>query len=121
MKRTSLLLGVAFAQMLAGVCLFPAQAVGTRVFEDIRHTDFIGWGPGPDRFIGNDDGFDDGEEVRVLGTDPLDSRPIPVPEPPEVLLLVAGVAFLSVLYRRRFREQIHRSRATRRTNRINPF
>ena len=41
-----------------------------------------------------------------MGTDPLDPldpEPTPVPEPPEVLLLVAGAAFLSVLYRRRIR------------------
>jgi hypothetical protein len=52
------------------------------------------------------DGFDDGEEVLLMETDPLDPldpTPVPVPEPPEVLLLVAGAAFLSVLYRRRFR------------------
>ena len=52
------------------------------------------------------DGFDDGQEVLLMGTDPLDAldpEPTPVPEPPEVLLLVAGAAFLSVLYRRRIR------------------
>ncbi len=57
------------------------------------------------------DGFDDGEEVLVMGTDPLDPldpEPTPVPEPPEVLLLVAGAAFLSVLYRRHTRlSRIH--------------
>ena len=46
------------------------------------------------------DGFDDGEEVLVLGTDPLDPT-VPVPEPATWLMLVAGAALLSVLYRRR--------------------
>jgi hypothetical protein len=50
------------------------------------------------------DGFDDGEEVLVMGTDPLDPldpTPIPVPEPASWLMLIAGTAFLGVLYRRR--------------------
>jgi hypothetical protein len=50
------------------------------------------------------DGFDDGEEVLVMGTDPLDPldpTPVPVPEPATWLILVAGTAFLSLLYRRR--------------------
>ena len=46
------------------------------------------------------DGFDDGEEVLVLGTDPLDPT-VPVPEPATGLMLIAGAALLSVLYRRR--------------------
>jgi hypothetical protein len=53
------------------------------------------------------DGFDDGEEVLVMGTDPLDPldpTPDPVPEPASWLMLVAGVAFLALLYRRRARE-----------------
>jgi hypothetical protein len=53
------------------------------------------------------DGFDDGEEVLVMGTDPLDPldpTPDPVPEPASWLMLVAGMAFLGVLYRRRTRE-----------------
>jgi hypothetical protein len=50
------------------------------------------------------DGFDDGQEVLELGTDPLDPldpTPVPVPEPARWLMLVAGTAFLSLLYRRR--------------------
>jgi hypothetical protein len=52
------------------------------------------------------DGFDDGEEVLVMGTDPLDPldpTPDPVPEPQGWPMLVAGAAFLSLLYRRRIR------------------
>jgi hypothetical protein len=48
------------------------------------------------------DGFDDGEEVFELGTDPLDPLdPTPVPEPASWLMLVAGMALLGLLYRRR--------------------
>jgi hypothetical protein len=50
------------------------------------------------------DGFDDGEEVIVMGTDPLDPldpTPDPVPEPTSWLMLVAGAALLGALYRRR--------------------
>jgi len=36
---------------------------------------------------------------------PFNQTLTPVPEPPEVLLLVAGVGFLWVLYRRRLRGQ----------------
>jgi hypothetical protein len=53
------------------------------------------------------DGFDDGEEVLVMGTDPLDPldpTPDPVPEPASWAMLVAGAAFLGLLYRRRVRE-----------------
>jgi hypothetical protein len=51
------------------------------------------------------DGFDDGEEVLVMGTDPLDPLdPEPVPEPATWLMLIAGAAFLALLYRRRVRE-----------------
>jgi hypothetical protein len=50
------------------------------------------------------DGFDDGEEVLLMGTDPLDPLdPTPVPEPTRWLMLVAGTAFLGLLYRRRVR------------------
>ena len=49
------------------------------------------------------DGYDDGEEVLVMGTDPLDPTPIPVPEPASWLMLVAGTAVLGLLYRRRAR------------------
>jgi len=52
------------------------------------------------------DGFDDGQEVLLMGTDPLDPldpTPDPVPEPTSWLMLVAGTAFLGVLYRRRVR------------------
>jgi hypothetical protein len=52
------------------------------------------------------DGFDDGQEVLLMGTDPLDPldpEPDPVPEPANWLMLVAGAAFLGVLYRRRAR------------------
>ncbi len=37
--------------------------------------------------------------------DPFNQTLILVPEPPEVLLLVAGVGFLWILYRRRIRGQ----------------
>jgi hypothetical protein len=50
------------------------------------------------------DGFDDGEEVLELGTDPLDPLdppPVPVPEPSSWLMLVAGAALLRVLNGRR--------------------
>ncbi len=50
------------------------------------------------------DGFTDGQEVLLMGTDPLDPfdpTPIPVPEPASWLMLVAGAAFLGLLYRRR--------------------
>jgi hypothetical protein len=50
------------------------------------------------------DGFEDGEEVLAMGTDPLDPLdPTPVPEPASWLMLVAGAAFLGLLYRRRVR------------------
>ena len=50
------------------------------------------------------DGFDDGVEVLELGTDPLDPfDPTPVPEPASWLMLVAGIGFLGVLYRRHIR------------------
>jgi hypothetical protein len=52
------------------------------------------------------DGFDDGEEVLVMGADPLDPldpTPVPVPEPASWLILVAGTAFLGLLYWRRVR------------------
>jgi hypothetical protein len=52
----------------------------------------------------DEDGFDDGEEVLEMGTDPLDAldpEPTPVPEPAGWLMLVAGAAFLGILYRRR--------------------
>jgi hypothetical protein len=59
------------------------------------------------------DGFNDGEEVHMMGTDPLDPldpdpdpdpEPEPVPEPTSWLMLVAGAAFLGLLHRRRARE-----------------
>jgi 6-phosphogluconolactonase (cycloisomerase 2 family) len=52
------------------------------------------------------DGYDDAEEVLELGTDPLDPldpTPDPVPEPASWLMLIAGAAFLGLLYRRRVR------------------
>ncbi len=50
------------------------------------------------------DGFDDGEEVLLMGTDPLDPLdPTPVPEPASWPMLIAGTAFLGLLYRRRAR------------------
>jgi hypothetical protein len=52
------------------------------------------------------DGFDDGEEVFEMGTDPLDPldpTPDPVPEPASGLMLLAGAGLLGVLYRRRAR------------------
>jgi hypothetical protein len=54
----------------------------------------------------DEDGFEDGQEVILMGTDPLDPLdpvPDPVPEPASWLMLVAGTAFLGVLYRRRVR------------------
>jgi hypothetical protein len=50
------------------------------------------------------DGIDDGQEVILMGTDPLDPTPDPVPEPAIWLMIVAGAAFLGVLYRRRDQE-----------------
>jgi hypothetical protein len=50
------------------------------------------------------DGFDDGQEVLLMGTDPLDPldpTPDPVPEPAGWLMLVAGIGMLGVLSRRR--------------------
>jgi hypothetical protein len=50
------------------------------------------------------DGFDDREEVLLMGTDPLDPldpTPDPAPEPARWLMLVAGTAFLGLLYQRR--------------------
>jgi hypothetical protein len=50
------------------------------------------------------DGFEDGQEVLLMGTDPLDPldpTPTPVPEPASWLMLVAGTALLGLLYRRR--------------------
>jgi len=51
------------------------------------------------------DGFEDGQEVILMGTDPLDPldpTPDPVPEPTSWLMFVAGTTFLGLLYRRRF-------------------
>jgi hypothetical protein len=62
----------------------------------------------------DEDGFDDGEEVLLMGTDPLDPldpTPVPVPEPSSGLMLVAGTAFLGLLYRRRERAFSPRPRA----------
>jgi hypothetical protein len=50
------------------------------------------------------DGFEDGQEVILMGTDPLDPldpTPDPVPEPAARLVIVAGVALLGLLQRRR--------------------
>jgi hypothetical protein len=50
------------------------------------------------------DGFDDGEEVFVMGTDPLDPldpTPVPVPEPAMHLVVLAGSALLGLLHNRR--------------------
>jgi hypothetical protein len=50
------------------------------------------------------DGFEDGQEVLLMGTDPLDPldpTPDPVPEPASWLMLVAGIGMLGVLSRRR--------------------
>jgi hypothetical protein len=60
------------------------------------------------------DGFDDGQEVLLMGTDPLDPldpEPTPVPEPASGMMLVAGAAFLGLLYRRRARTFSPRPRA----------
>jgi hypothetical protein len=49
------------------------------------------------------DGFDDGQEVLVMGTDPLDPldpEPTPVPEPAARLVILAGAALLGLLERR---------------------
>jgi hypothetical protein len=56
------------------------------------------------------DGFDDGEEVLELGTDPLDPldpEPIPVPEPAARLVILAGAALLGLLQRRRKGKRRH--------------
>ncbi len=53
------------------------------------------------------DGFDDGQEVLQMGTDPLDPldpTPNPVPEPAIWLMFVAGAAFLWLLQRQRLWE-----------------
>ena len=50
------------------------------------------------------DGFEDGQEVILMGTDPLDPldpTPDPVPEPSARLLILAGVGLLVLLQRRR--------------------
>jgi hypothetical protein len=50
------------------------------------------------------DGFEDGQEVLLMGTDPLDPldpTPIPMPEPASWLMLVAGTMLLGLLYQRR--------------------
>jgi hypothetical protein len=50
------------------------------------------------------DSFEDGQEVFLMGTDPLNPLdPTPAPEPANWLMLVAGMAFLGLLYRRRVR------------------
>jgi hypothetical protein len=52
------------------------------------------------------DGFTDGQEVLLMGTDPLDAldpEPDPVPESSGWMMLVVGAAFLGLLYRRRAR------------------
>ena len=49
------------------------------------------------------DGFDDGQEVLLMGTDPLDPldpTPVPVPEPAARLVILAGAALLGLLQRR---------------------
>jgi hypothetical protein len=56
------------------------------------------------------DGFDDGEEVLLMGTDPLDPldpEPTPVPEPAAHLAILAGVAVLGLLQRRRKGKRRH--------------
>jgi hypothetical protein len=53
------------------------------------------------------DGFDDGQEVILMGTDPLDPldpTPDPVPEPRRWLMLVVGACALALLRRGRRRE-----------------
>ena len=49
------------------------------------------------------DGFEDGQEVHLMGTnplDPLDPTPIPVPEPAARFVFLAGAALLGLLQRR---------------------
>jgi hypothetical protein len=56
------------------------------------------------------DGFDDGEEVLLMGTDPLDPldpTPDPVPEPAARLVIPTGVALLGLLQRRRKGKRQH--------------
>jgi uncharacterized membrane protein len=56
------------------------------------------------------DGFDDGQEVLLMGTDPLDPldpTPDPVPEPTARLVILAGVALLGLLQRRRMDKRRH--------------
>jgi hypothetical protein len=50
------------------------------------------------------DGFEDGQEVLLMGTDPLDPldpTPNPVPEPSARLLILTGVGLIALLKRRR--------------------
>ena len=54
------------------------------------------------------DSFEDGQEVLLMGTDPLnplDPTPTPVPEPSARPLVLAGVALLGLLERRRSRRR----------------
>ncbi len=63
------------------------------------------------------DGFEDGQEVLLMGTDPLDPldpEPDPAPEPAGWPMLVAGAALLGAAYRRRVRDGSKRARNTRR-------
>jgi hypothetical protein len=56
------------------------------------------------------DGFEDGQEVLLMGTDPLDPldpTPDPVPEPAARFVILAGVALLGLLQRRRHGKQRH--------------
>jgi hypothetical protein len=61
-------------------------------------------GTDPLNWDSDGDGFTDGDEVLLFGTDPLDAldpTPTPVPEPSRWLLLAAGLGCLVAVYRAR--------------------
>ncbi|MCH7709946.1 MAG: hypothetical protein IH884_15770, partial [Myxococcales bacterium] len=58
MLHSSVTSRAVLAAALAG-CLLPFQALGDVVFETIEDPAFVGWGPGPDGFIGTGDDVPD--------------------------------------------------------------